>query len=76
MSHALELRNVSKRFGSNQILEHVSFAVEHGKIEAIVGPSGQGKTTLLRMIAGFDQPTDGEIFMDAKCVSSKDTDQP
>jgi len=71
VSSALELRNLTKSFGTVPVFNDVSFAIEHGKIAAIVGPSGQGKTTLLRLIAGFDQPTEGEICIDGSCVSSK-----
>ena len=69
MSSALELRNVSKTFGATKIFDQISFTVGHGEIAAIVGPSGQGKTTILRLIAGFDSPSAGEILMDGVCVS-------
>lgn len=69
MSSALELRNVSKSFGAAPIFDQISFTVGHGEIAAIVGPSGQGKTTILRLIAGFDSPSTGEILMDGVCVS-------
>lgn len=69
MSSALELRSVSKTFGTTQIFDQISFTIGHGEIAAIVGPSGQGKTTILRLIAGFDSPSTGEILMDGVCVS-------
>jgi len=69
VSSALELRNVSKTFGTTKIFDQISFTVGHGEIAAIVGPSGQGKTTILRLIAGFDSPSTGEILMDGVCVS-------
>ena len=69
MSSALELRNVSKTFGATKIFDQISLTVGHGEIAAIVGPSGQGKTTILRLIAGFDSPSAGEILMDGVCVS-------
>ena len=67
---ALEVRGVHKAFGGVQVLSDVSFKVAHGQIASIVGPSGQGKTTLLRLISGFDQPDAGEILLDGVCVSS------
>ena len=57
----LDLRGVSKRFGSYQALDDVSFTVERGEFVAIMGPSGCGKTTLLRIIAGLETPDSGTI---------------
>src|SRR2546421_12996723 len=58
---SIEVRNVSKRFGSFQALEDVSVDVETGALTALLGPSGSGKSTLLRIIAGLEQPDGGEI---------------
>jgi spermidine/putrescine transport system ATP-binding protein len=58
----LDLRGVSKRFGSYQALDDVSFTVDRGEFVAIMGPSGCGKTTLLRIIAGLETPDDGTIL--------------
>ncbi|HLX30228.1 MAG TPA: ABC transporter ATP-binding protein [Casimicrobiaceae bacterium] len=57
----LELRHVTKRYGSAAAVRDVSFAVQSGQIVALLGPSGCGKTTTLRMIAGFVAPDAGEI---------------
>jgi spermidine/putrescine transport system ATP-binding protein len=57
----LDLRGVSKRFGSYQALDDVSFTVERGEFVAVMGPSGCGKTTLLRIIAGLETPDAGTI---------------
>jgi putative spermidine/putrescine transport system ATP-binding protein len=57
----LDLNNVSKRFGDFVAVEGFNLNVEKGEFVTFLGPSGCGKTTTLRMIAGFEQPTDGEI---------------
>jgi len=59
----LELRAVSKRFGSCEVLRTLSLEIASGEFLTLLGESGSGKTTLLRLIAGFEQPTDGEIWM-------------
>nr|WP_106782526.1 ABC transporter ATP-binding protein [Lysinibacillus timonensis] len=66
-----ELRQIKKQFGSFQALKGIDLDIETGEFVAIVGPSGCGKTTLLRLIAGFDSPTDGELLMDNEIVASK-----
>ena len=58
----LELKNISKRFKDRQILSNFNLTVEENKILAIVGPSGGGKTTLLRMLAGLEKIDSGEII--------------
>ena len=58
----LELKNISKKFKDRQILENFNLIVEENKILAIVGPSGGGKTTLLRMLAGLEKIDSGEII--------------
>ena len=55
---------------SRMVLDHISAEFEAGKIYAILGPSGCGKTTTLRMIAGFDIPTEGEILLNGKSITS------
>ena len=58
----LELKNISKQFGQHKIFDNYNLTVEEGKILAIVGPSGGGKTTLLRMLAGLETIDSGQII--------------
>ena len=65
---ALEMRNISKRFGSIQANKNVSLEVYHGEILAILGENGCGKTTLMNMIAGIYFPDEGQVLVDGKEV--------
>lgn len=65
----LSVRNVTKRFGAQQVLDGVSLEIGTGELAVIVGPSGCGKTTLLRVIAGLDVPDTGEIWLAGRHVS-------
>ena len=57
----LELDDVSKRFGTETVIENLSLSVQEGEILTLLGPSGCGKTTTLRLVAGLDRPDGGEI---------------
>jgi spermidine/putrescine ABC transporter ATP-binding subunit len=65
---SVEVKNISRSFGSHKALDDVSVRFDDGGFYALLGPSGSGKTTLLRMIAGFDYPDAGSIEMDGKSV--------
>ena len=62
----LELKNISKKFKDKEILSNFNLKVEENKILAIVGPSGGGKTTLLRMLAGLESIDSGEIILNGE----------
>ncbi|WP_235511499.1 ABC transporter ATP-binding protein [Agromyces sp. Root81] len=64
---------MSKSFGTQPVLERVSFDVERGARLAIVGASGSGKSTLLRIIAGFEQPGTGEVRLEGRLLASPTT---
>ena len=64
----VELRSVTKRFGDFVAVDGVSLAIAPGEFLTLLGASGSGKTTTLRMIAGFDQPTAGEIWMEGQSI--------
>ena len=66
---ALELRNVSKRFGNAYVLRDLSLAVEDKSFVVLVGPSGCGKSTTLMLIAGLEELTSGEILIDGRVVN-------
>ena len=67
----LELENISKYFGRNTAVDHVNLAVEHGEFLTLLGPSGCGKTTILRMIAGFEVPSEGYILLDGEDITQR-----
>ena len=60
----LEIKNLSKRFGNQQVLDHISLKIEKGKVIAVIGPSGTGKSTLLRCINVLERPEEGTIQLD------------
>ncbi|MDK6502211.1 amino acid ABC transporter ATP-binding protein [Lactobacillus crispatus] len=66
----LEVKNLSKEFNGHQILRDISFTLKDGEIMTIVGPSGAGETTLLRIIAGLETKDSGEILIDGKPYDS------
>jgi len=66
---AIEVREVSKRFGDFVALEDVSLRVGDGALTALLGPSGSGKSTLLRIIAGLESPDSGEVVIDEQNVT-------
>jgi iron(III) transport system ATP-binding protein len=67
---SVELRGLTKRYGPLAVVDDISLTIEHGKLVCLLGPSGCGKTTTLRLIAGFVEPSDGEIRVGDKLISS------
>ena len=67
---SVELRGLTKRYGALAVVDAVSLKIEHGLLVCLLGPSGCGKTTTLRLIAGFVEPTEGEIAVGGRIVSS------
>ena len=62
-SHSVEIKDVTKKFGEFTAVSELSLNIRDGEFFSLLGPSGCGKTTTLRMIAGFEQPTTGQIFI-------------
>ena len=66
----VELTNLSKTFAPNiRAVENVNLTIEEGEFVTLLGPSGCGKTTTLRLVAGFEEPTSGQIFIDGQDVT-------
>lgn len=65
----IEVRNIHKRFGNFVALDNISLNFNTGKLVALLGPSGCGKTTLLRIIAGLEQPDSGRVFLEGDDAS-------
>lgn len=70
-AYALEIRDVSKRFGGIVATDHVNIKVKQGQIFGIIGPNGAGKTTLFNMITGVYKPTEGNILLHGETVIGK-----
>ncbi len=68
---SITIRNVKKCFGDTVVLRDFTQEFREGEFITLLGPSGCGKTTMLRMIAGFEKPTEGEIAIGEQVVSSK-----
>jgi len=66
----LELKGLTKRYGSAPVVKDVTLSVDKGQLVCLLGPSGCGKTTTLRLIAGFVEPDAGEIRVGGRCVSA------
>ncbi|HEY1765132.1 MAG TPA: ATP-binding cassette domain-containing protein, partial [Opitutaceae bacterium] len=74
-AHAVTVKvdRISKQFGDNHVLKDVSFDVKSGEIFVIMGPSGSGKSVLLRHIAGLEIPTSGTVTIDGMDPSQEET---
>ena len=68
MQTVLELKALSKHFPTHKAVDGVSFSVARGEFFSLVGPSGCGKTTTLRLIAGFEEPSSGQLLLDGHSV--------
>ncbi len=68
MQTVLELRALTKHFPTHRAVNGVSFSLAHGEFFSMVGPSGCGKTTTLRLIAGFEEPTSGQLLLNGISV--------
>src|SRR5690606_6606279 len=65
----VEVQDLVKSFGGHTASDHVSFSIGKGKLIGLLGPSGGGKTTILRMLAGLERPDGGRIYLDGRIVN-------
>ena len=71
----LELKNLKKRYGSNEVLSDISLDVQDGEIVSVLGPSGCGKTTLLNTILGITDISGGQIIFNGEDITKKPMQQ-
>ena len=64
----IEIRNIYKSFGENEVLKDISASFKPGTNNLIIGSSGSGKTTLLKCIVGLHQPTKGQVLLPARIL--------
>ncbi|HHY81326.1 MAG TPA: sugar ABC transporter ATP-binding protein [Clostridiales bacterium] len=69
MAGYLEMRNITKKFSGNVVLDNVNFSVDKGQVHALIGENGSGKTTLMNILAGLYTPDKGEIFINGEKVT-------
>ena len=70
----IEVKNLTKKFGSNQVLNGISATIQSGEVVSIIGPSGSGKSTFLRCINLLEEPTNGQIIVDGEDITSAQCD--
>lgn len=71
----VELKNITKRFGDNTVIDDLSLSIPQGSMVTLLGPSGCGKTTVLRLVAGLEKPTEGRMFIDGEDVTDRSIQQ-
>ena len=71
---AIEVRELHKYFGANEVLKGIDFHVNHGQVVCVIGPSGSGKSTLLRCVNRREDPTSGTIVVEGVDITDPETD--
>ena len=71
MSEILELKNISKYYGKTKVLENINLKIKNNEFFTILGSSGSGKSTIIRMIGGFVKPSAGEIIFENKIINEQ-----
>ncbi len=72
--HILTVKELVKNFGTNRVLDKISFTVKRGEVVVIIGPSGTGKSTLLRCINSLTPPNEGRVWLDEREITDKHSD--
>ena len=72
MGKIVEIQGVNKIYGTNHVVKDLNLSIEEGEFLTLLGSSGCGKTTTLRMIAGFEEPTTGNILVEGEQVEDKE----
>lgn len=73
-ARAIEVRDLHKYFGENEVLKGIDFHVEAGQVVCVIGPSGSGKSTLLRCVNRLEEPTSGTILVEGVDICDEETD--
>ena len=71
---AIDVRDLHKYFGDNEVLKGIDFHVDHGEVVCVIGPSGSGKSTLLRCVNRLEEPTSGQIFVEGIDITDPEVD--
>ncbi|MBB5774513.1 amino acid ABC transporter ATP-binding protein [Nonomuraea jabiensis] len=74
MTHAIEIADLHKYFGQNEVLKGIRMTVDPGQVVCVIGPSGSGKSTLLRCVNLLEVPTKGKVFVDGVELTDPDVD--
>ena len=64
MAYMVEIKDITRRYGNITALDNINLRIRKGEIFTIIGPNGSGKTTALRIMAGIERPTSGEVYFD------------
>jgi polar amino acid transport system ATP-binding protein len=74
MHRAIEVRDLHKYYGSNEVLKGIDFHVDNGQVVCVIGPSGSGKSTLLRCVNRLEEPTSGTVLVEGVDICDPETD--
>src|SRR5689334_7796285 len=74
MTAAIEIRDLHKYFGDNEVLKGIDFTVDEGQVVCVIGPSGSGKSTLLRCVNRLEEPTSGKVVVEGVDITDEETD--